>query len=258
MVVTDQEEEDNMSDTKTLPFKTEDLQKLFTDKSHVNIDVKNSQLKGAAFIAYITNMRIECSLLDDVELPFEEKETLLKEFLKTIYATDCDTLLHCLAFIMLTSRGIETEPFCTWLSKEEAEKFIGRNTEIVQEISDFIDSLLVACLSFNSGFKEHAFTKEIENGTLTVVDESSLFGTNVLGLITIPDFIEIFIGHKQDDRPLKYYKAQIEDLTYKRNTVFDLLVKIPNGSPLMSMVNLLLSDKEEEIEIKEKYFLKGA
>ena len=76
-VVTVQEVEDNMSSYKTIPMSTEEIQELFLNQgTHYKIDLASSKLQGEAFITYIANMQMDCSLPLDVEVSSEEGTTL--------------------------------------------------------------------------------------------------------------------------------------------------------------------------------------
>lgn len=253
-------------DIKTAPFNTKDLHDIFKNKPHINLDVRNSSLKGEELISYLTNMKVACSLVNDPELTYEEKEELLRAFITYKYSTTCDTLLHSFASTLMVFRDAQFV-FCDWMSEKELKQFADNNKELLEINANFIDGMLVA-IPMSSVELKPAFLEAIKSGEIELMEKvteddkliiigQNEIGSNSLGLLTIPDFLELFISSNSDVK-LRYFKYQVENLFYKQQSLYDILIQSTVPSASMAFLNVLISNEQEELDVKEKYFLKGA
>lgn len=241
---------------------TEEIQQVFLNTdSHYNVDLKNSKLKGEAFITYIANMQINCSLAKVEGTPSEEKLEVLKHYLTFRQSIKCDTLLYTTARTLMRFVGVTlNEEFCDWMSLEEIDTFIAQNNEMLNNIAIFINSAPVFVTAFNNEFRKNVFDPAIESGEITVVDDPDIVGINTISLFSIPDFTEFFItavveNPNNANLPMYYYKAQVERLQYDRKTVFDIFLGLKEDSFLMAFSNLLLNTSEngDELALLQKY-----
>ncbi|WP_127714897.1 hypothetical protein [Halobacteriovorax sp. HLS] len=250
-----------MENLKTIPMSTEEIQEIFLNSDlHYNIDLKNSTLKGEAFVTYIANMQINCSLADIDQTPKEEKFEVLKYFLNFRQTIKCDTLLHTTALLLLKALRAPVDQSRSWLSEEESEEFLQNNKELMLQAALFINSAPVFVAAFNKDFKEEIFTQACEDGEIQVIDDPEIVGINLINLFSIPDFTETFIAQYDNVMPpetkqLRYYKAQVERLQYDKKTVFDIFLGLKEKSFLMSFSHLLLnnSSEKEELSLLESY-----
>jgi len=243
------------SNIRAVPMSTDELQELFLNPEiSFQIDVGKSKLRGESFITYLSNMRMKCSLLESDTLPYEDKEEILKSYIKNAYFTDCRTLLESLAYVMFLSRDIPVEPLSNWLSVEESKKFIQNNNDIIKNISDFLDSCLVAIASLNVEFKKNFLDPSLHNKDINLIEDPDIVCINVLGLLTLPNFIEYFISfNPQPEKKLSYYKYQVEKFTYNKKFFFQILVNLSGDSLLLSLVNIFFSPNEDAKNILKKY-----
>jgi hypothetical protein len=240
---------------KTIPMSTEDIMDLFENQDQAfQIDLAGSILKGEAFITYVTNMKIKCSLIPSPLVKTEEKIELMNFFLKFKYLIDCDTLLHTLGSAVLRFHSKEAPLLNDWMSAEELDLFIDQSKDELAKISDFISSMPLTVSSFNKEFKDTVFTPAVEAGDIEVIDDAEAVSVNAFGLITIPHFIDLAVGFKPvtDEEKLTYYKAQVENTLYKKKTFFALILDLKGDSLLMSYFNLLASADEEETNYFKK------
>jgi hypothetical protein len=244
-----------MNDWKKIPMSTEEIQELFLNTNkHYTIDLKNSALKGEAFITYISNMQMNCSLAIDETVPTEEKFEILKLFLTSRQTIKCDTLLNTAALLLLRSRKVDIQNSIGWLSFEEVDTFVKQNKDLIEEVSSFVDSMPLTATCFNTEIKEQYLVPAIENGEVEVVTDLEAIGVNILALMGITDFLEFFLAaNPSSSTRMKYYQPQVERLTYDKQTIFDIFFKREDPSFLMSMVNLLFSSGEQEIKLMQDY-----
>lgn len=239
---------------KKIPMSTDEIQELFLnpEKKYI-IDLRNSKLKGEAFITYIANMKMKCDLLKDLELDKNEKFEILKIFLNFNYFVDCSTLIETSSLVMLRSRGLKVNEDNSWLSIEEIDEFITSNKNLVDTIADFLDSMLIAVPSLNTSFKEHFLNPAIEDGSINNIEDPNIISVNIFGMLTIPDFLEVFLSLKNDFNKFNYYKYQIERFSYNKKTFFDIFIDLKGDSLLLSLCNAFFSEQKEESEIISKY-----
>jgi hypothetical protein len=244
-----------MSDWKKIPMSTEEIQELFLNTSkHYTIDLKNSALKGEAFITYISNMQMNCSLAIDETVPSEEKFEILRLFLTSRQTIKCDTLLNTTALLLLKSRNVDVQNSIGWLSFDEVKLFIEQNKSLIDDISDFIDSMPLTATCFNTEIKEEYLVPAIEKGEVEVITDLEAIGVNILALMGITDFLEFSLAaNPNPNTKMRYYQPQVERLTYDKQTIFDIFFKREDPSFLMSMVNILFSSGEQEVKLMQDY-----
>jgi hypothetical protein len=250
-----------MTTLKTIPMSTQEIQEIFLNSElHYNIDLNNSTLKGEAFITYIANMQINCSLATDDQTPKEEKFEILTHFLKFRQTIKCDTLLNTTALLLLKALRTPIEHTSNWLTEEESEEFLQSNKSLILEAALFINSAPVFVTAFNKDFKEEIFEPACLNNEIQVIDDPEIVGVNLINLFSIPNFIETFIAQFDEVMPaevknLRYYKAQVERLQYDKKTVFDIFLELKEDSFLMSFSHLLLNNSEnrKETELLESF-----
>lgn len=239
---------------KKIPMSTQEIMELFENPNQkFDIDFANSVLKGEAFITYIANMKIECSLLESEAITAEEKRELLKHFLNFKYVVGCDTLLFALADALMLVANPETQfKFSNWISTEELLPFVEENKETLSRVQEFLNSMLVTVPSFDKEFKEKVFLPAIENKEIEVIDDLDYIPLNAFGLISIPSFLDLFLGTSTQNSELKYFKAQVENMLFKKKTLFELILGLKGDCFLISCYNIFSSEKEEETSYFKK------
>ena len=237
-----------MKNLKTIPMSTQEIQELFLSQdTHYQIDLLNSKLKGEAFITYIANMQINCSIEKDSLLESRDKLELLKFYFKFRQTVKCDTLLLASAHILLRSRNISFEMDDSWLSVDEMDLFISENQNAITNASCFIDSSLVFVPTFNNNYRDLVFTPSVQNGLIEVIEDPDFIGVNTLGLFTIPEFIEHFIAAgDQELKPMKYYRNQVELIQWSKMPLFQIISSQKGNSFLMSLCHLIFSTEEDD------------
>lgn len=247
-----------MENIKTIPMSTEDIQELFLNQDvHYSIDLKNSKLKGEAFITYIANMQMNCSIIKDQALSSEEKIEILKFFFSFRQTIKCDTLLLSCAHVLLKARNIGFEMDDSWLLPEEMDLFIKENSDLVLNASKFLDSSLTFIPSFNNNYRKAIFEPSIDGGVIKVIEESDFIGVNILGLYTIPGYIEHFLAASESKaEELVYYKNQVELLQWNRMPLFQIISSQTEDTFLMGLCHLILSSEESDKQLFDELVTK--
>lgn len=237
-----------MSNIKTIPMSTEDIQELFLNSNaEYLVDLKNSALKGEAFVTYIANMQMSCSLVVDPSTEKKDKFDILFQFMKFRQTIKCNTLIETLALVMWKIKGMPFELNDIWMTTGEMDEFISLHSEELLKISNFLDSAPLIAVSFNKELKQSIIETGIEDGSIQLIDDPDAVGVNALSLFTVPNFIEYFLaGNNPNQSVARYYKAQIERVQYSQKTLFDIFTDQNLNSFLMSIVHLLFSNGEEE------------
>lgn len=242
---------------KTIPMTTDEIQELFLNPDReYKIDLKNSRLKGEAFATYLANMKMRCSLIEDSELPSEEKYDLLKNFLTYPYAILCTTLVDVSCILFLRSKGLPVKLTNSWMSFDEIDTFLKEpeNQDILKRCSLFLESMLVTIPSFNNDVRESFLLPAIEASVIEQVDDPSYVSVNLYGAITTPEFLELYLSQPPlfDEKP-KYFKNVVEKYSYDLKTLYDLFLKMGEDSLLLSLTNLIMSEEQEEKELISEF-----
>lgn len=234
---------------------TEEIQDLFLNQgTHYEINLEDSKLQGEAFITYIANMQMNCSLPLEVKVSSEKKLEVMKYFFNFRQTIKCQTLLDTAAFVMLKFKGINFDLNSCWLNEAELDLFIKDNLETIGKTALFLESSLLFVPSFNSNFKQFILEPAIEAGEVVEISDIDFIGVNILGLFTIPSFIEFFLSYPPvGEQPVVYFKEQVEKLYYDKKPLFEIICEQKGDSFLMSLVNVIFSQETAEVELFKKY-----
>ena len=238
---------------------TEEIQELFLDQNlHYDIDLANSKLKGEAFITYIANMQMNCSIEFNKDLATQDKLDVLKHYFSFRQTIKCETLLLASAHILLKARNISFDMDNSWLSPDEMDLFIKDNGQVILNTSAFLDSSLVFVPSFNNNYRKVVFEPSIEQGLIKVIEEPDFIGVNTLGLFTIPGFLEHFIASNENEsEELVYYKNQVELLQWNRMPLFQIISSQAEDSFLMALSHLAFSTEQSDKDLFDELIVKN-
>lgn len=233
---------------------TEDIQDLFLNaNAEYVVDLKNSALKGEAFVTYIANMQMSCTLMVDATTPKQEKFDILLQFLKFRQTIKCKTLIETLALVMFKTTGMPFALSDIWMTTEEMDEFIALYPEEIVKVANFMNSAPLIAASFNKELKKNVIEAGIEDGTIKVIDDPDAVGVNAISLFTVPNFIEFFLAGSNPGTELRYYKAQVERIQYAQKTMFDIFTDENLNGFLMPITHLLFSNGEKENAVIEQY-----
>lgn len=230
-----------MSELKKLPLSTDDLIKLFENPEEVlDIDYKNSTIKGQAFLTYLANVKINCNLKNIEDLSFEEKEELLNLFIDSKYVMEISTLKKALFSCFLDFKDSD------YFTSEQFEKYIKNNISRLEEIAQFYYSMLIMIPSISNEFKEHILEPEIKEGKIKEVDGTDIITPNIYSLVFYPNFIDLFIGSIEKEYPLTYYRGVLETYQYKNKSFYGLLFEGETFPNLIAFFNYFFTEDAEK------------
>jgi hypothetical protein len=207
------------------------------------IDYNKSTLKQEAFVTYISNMKMNCDLVNYTDIPKEDKKILLKLFIDSRYPVMLLALRKALASVLIYHRTGKL--IFDFLTESEIKEFINENKDKLNTYSSFFDSMLISIPIFSTAYRE-IFDQEILEEKILVIDDAEIIPINVYGLIEIPDFIDFFVGSNPEESKPTYYKHQIENFIYNKKTFFQIIMGLESNSFILSLFNMLTSTEEEE------------
>ena len=201
-----------------LPLAMEGLQKVLelkgkkqADKPSLNQDVmaivslKDSTLKGAHFISYVSNLKLSIAL-DYEGVSKEDKFELLKSYLNSRMLSEISSLIETTMVVLIENKGAEIEG-SFFLDRNERKEFITEHIELIEKYELFLESIL---LGLPFCIKEYASTigKDlIDNNSIQVVNDPAYISSNVVSLILEEGFIESYLAMDLKHAP-KFFDSQ--------------------------------------------------
>jgi hypothetical protein len=196
----------------TAPLSMDQIKAFFENKNlRFLIDYKGSQIQGQKLLVYVSNLELPCDL-DLSGSSQEEILQLLHAYMDAKCLVDCDVLRALSGLIMLESNSIDSSFLfdVSPLERGAIQRFLTENSEGVARWNSFIASSFVSFLAGVEAIEEqYRFKSQLET-----IDDRDYVGHNIVGLFSLPGFVEAFhsapITH-----PIKYYKPQFEDYMFK-------------------------------------------
>ncbi len=227
----------------TLPLNVTEL-KRFVEKRDCFyiVDYKGSELRDGIFLNYISNLELPAEVAF-CGCSFEEKEALFVAYLTGMNITTMDSLRLNIAQMLLQYREISTEGVFENLAfdQEERDRFIRKHIALLSRWESFIESTIVFAAYC---VQEFDLFSEIKD-QIEEVDDAHFVGRNVVGLFSIPSFMELFftpgIRH-----PLKFFKPQFKEYMFKGKNLFEYYFCEEN-----LLTNLFVAQVREEISFEE-------
>lgn len=201
-----------------LPLKVDELKDLIEKKDFFYIvDYRNSQLRDAVMLNYISNLDLPCELKIDSTLDYEERTALLKAYMSSKHIVKVKSLAINLMQILLENRGIDTSEMIEkpLLNKEEVKAFISANKEIVERWEKFVESTIIFAMFTAKDLDTEVKIKD----QVPVIDDPNFIGSNVVNLFSIPSFTEQFFT-KPIKHELSFFRPQFEDDMYKGRNLY--------------------------------------
>lgn len=188
-----------------VPIAIEDLKKYFTDKSvYYIINYKDSKLKGAKLLTYLSNLDIPCNI-DLTNLEESEKYELLNEYLHTSMIVNIPSLEFLTMDVLKECKGL-TE-------KVTHRDFILANRNILEKWITKLDSLTIFNMSVIADNQFEEFTKQFPTS-----DEQDLIGVNFISLLKHQEFYDFY--KKVDTTNLKFYTHYFKDYMFKGKSLY--------------------------------------
>lgn len=219
-----------LSKKVTAPLTMEQIKEFFEDKNvHFAIDYKNSQLKGALLLTYISNLDLPCEI-DFSECTQEEILTLMKEYFQTKSMVSSILLKVTAAQIILISKNLDADFLIQkpLLTKESCKRFINENFEMIERWNSVVSSSFYGCIAGLAGIEErfHLKTAFPQN------TDSNYVGYNIMNLFTVTGFTETFFSAPMN-HSIQYYKPLFEECLFKGKS---FLAYFNNDNNLLGML----------------------
>ena len=227
----------------TLPLNVTQLKRFVEKKDcFYVVDYKRSELRDGIFLNYISNLELPAEVIFS-DCSFEEKEALFVAYLTGQNITMMDSLRLNIAQMLLQYREISTEGIFGNLAfgPEERDVFIRKNISLLSRWESFIESTIVfACYCV----QEFDLFSEIKD-QIEQVDDAHFVGRNVVGLFSIPSFMEFFFLPGVRHR-LKFFKPQFEEYMFKGKNLFEYYFCEEN-----LLASLFVAQVREKISFEE-------
>lgn len=185
------------------PISIENLKKYFTDKTtFFIINYKDSTLKGAKLLTYLSNLDIPCDI-SFKGCSDKECMDMIKDYLHTTMIVNIPTLERTVISVLLQAKGI--------IQVIDTE-FIPNNKEILDKWISKLESLtLYNMYSIGDSFKEFVTSFETD-------DSSDLVGVNFISLLKHEHFYPFY--SKVDKENLRFYTHYFNDYMFKGKNLY--------------------------------------
>lgn len=188
-----------------VPISIEDLKKYFTDKSvYYIINYKDSKLKGAKLLTYLSNLDIACDI-DLSNLTQQETYELLDEYLKTSMIVNIPSLEFLTMDVLKECKGLTAEV--------THRDFILEHKDLLQTWITKLDSLTLFNMSVISDNHFEEFTKQFPTS-----EDQDLIGVNFVSLLKHQEFYDFY--KKIDTTNLKFYTRYFKDYMFKGKSLY--------------------------------------
>ena len=123
-----------------LPLTDEELLGFVENQDKVfDIEITNDEFDNKTSLIYISNLNIKCNCIFKDS---EKKLDFIKEYLLSSRIVSIENVEKMLLKIILVSTGYKLKDFEADITDEECQKFIEENSELLNKLQTFLDSLL--------------------------------------------------------------------------------------------------------------------
>lgn len=221
----------------TAPISIDNLKHYFTDKStFFLINYKESQLKGAKLLTYLSNLDIPCDI-DFKDCSPPECFDMLKEYLNSSMIVNVTALERAIIGCLHQSKGLVPV-----IDKE----FIEDNKEILNKWISKLESLTLYNMYI---VKDEAFKEFVDS--FPVDETKEMVGVNFVSLLKHKELYSLFTNTNQDN--LKFYSHYFNEYVFKGKNLFSYWAN--ENNPLFLLTYGIaegLIKNDEYIEMKNK------
>lgn len=254
-------------ETVKLPLSMDQLQEVLALKGEggsevtvkqdimAEVSYKDSTLKGANFINYVSNLKLSINLVKE-DNSKEDRFELMRAYLTSRMMSEI-SVLNLESITMLMKRklsNIETVDGETYFTNAEREEFMEEYKEVLEKYELFLESILVGlpfCL------KEYASTigKElIDSGAVEAVNDPAFISSNIVSIIIEPDFLENYLSLPLKNKSLKFFDSQWFEPVFNGFSLISIMTQHTSFFPFMQ--HLLEGElKKEDIDKLKKEVL---
>lgn len=220
----------------TLPLKSDQLQKVFKNKTNndsdkkinltkiAKVDYKKSSIKDEHFLNFVSNLSLNIDIIHDASLTYEEKASLLKAYMTSRNYCEINTLRDTCLVLML-SEHIDTKELKlkTWLNKKQLSRFKEENKDIVEKWIYFLDSVSITMPFYINSFADDLGQEILDNNEIELIDDPMYVGVNVGHLIASEGFMDFYISVSRSNKKLALFESHLNDPVFNGLTLIDIL-----------------------------------
>lgn len=241
-----------------LPLNMEQLQKVLSLKGAQDqsanplqqdlmcvVDYANSGLKGVNFINYVANLRLAVEV-DKEGLSSEDKKSLLKDYLNSRMLSEVHNLAQEGMLCLLTAKD-ESHNQEWFLTAEERKDFIKDNKDLIEKYELFLESILIGLPFCIKEYANSVGKELVEKKIIEVVNDPAFISSNVVSMITTPDFLEAYLSFNLKHTP-KLFDSQWFEPVFNG---FSLISIISNHTSFFPFMQSMYEGWFTEEEIKQ-------
>ena len=196
-----------------VPIELKNLKTYFEDKTETYLlDYKNSTLKGAQFLTYLSNLDIPCDIknMDD---------ELVSEYLNSQMLVNIPTLEKEVIAILFQHKGLS--------QTDKYSSIIEKNKDILDKWASKLESLPLYNMSIVG---EGAFKDFLE--TYPKDETEDVRGINFVSMLKHKDFY--FYYNKPNESIVKNYVKYFQEYMFKGKSLYDFWANTNNSMFLMT------------------------
>ena len=221
----------------TAPISIDNLKHYFVDKTTFYvINYKDSSLKGAKLLTYLSNLDIPCDI-DFKECPLSEYHDILKDYLHSSMIVNVSALENAIINIIHQAKG---------LTPVLDNQFIKENKEILDKWISKLESLTLYNMYI---VKDNPFQEFINS--FQVDETKEMVGINFISLLKHKELYSFYQNVEQNR--LKFYSHYFNEYVFKGKNLFSFWAN--ENNPLFLLTYGIaegLVKNDEYIEVKNK------
>lgn len=235
--------------TYQLPLDFADMKQFIVDPTKpLNIDYKNSKLKGRTLLIYCTNVNIPIIDVDFADCTQEEKFELVDAYITHMSTVSILRLSECVIRLLTYARGIDLPieyqhllPFgMSSMSNEDVVKYCEDPTRRNHLIAllHVLDSIPLYLLTTNVSFKA-AYGDP--SSVFVAIDDIKYTGYTFVNILNHPVFLLTYytVPFSSENR---YFVQQFEEALYGGKTLYTYFVNNENNY-LLALFDALFTGK---------------
>lgn len=215
-----------------LPLTDEELLEFVENQDKVfDIEITNDEFDNKTSLIYISNLNIKCNCIFKDS---EKKLDFIKEYLLSSRIVSIENVEKMLIKIILVSTGYKLKDFEADITDEECEKFIEENSELMNKLQTFLDSLLIYGITvYVQKDKKEEFLKDIQ-----VIDDAEYIGLNIVNLLKYKELSFYYVFRELGEQ--YNFVKQFNDYMFDGNNLYYYFNN--ENNMLLKMVPLMLGE----------------
>ena len=228
----------------TVPFNSVTLKSIITGElDSPKIDYANSTIKGKNFITYFSNLKYKTVDIDLTGASFDEKKTLVLEYIKHNSTANIEQLLATVIKSVFYQKGYNlslvdnSKLDIEFLQKSiltnfEIEQFVKENEELIKALCDILDGTLLYAIKNLNAYKEELGDFITNN----IVEEKQEIGKTFVNLFQNETFNSHYYASIPKFDEIKYFDFYFDRPIYSGKTLMTYITGDCIIFPLLKMI----------------------